>query len=782
MSAPAQFLPIAGDLDATWNFIQPGLEFILGAQGDQGVTSRMYMNCYTAVYNYCTNKTRSSALSQATSRMGLEKTTYTLTGGEIYGKLENYLRGYVQNLQPEGSEPFLEFYVRKWKRFTIGARYLNNVFDYMNRYWVLKERSDGRRDIFDINNLALLQWKDYLFTVNLDRIRDEIFELIERQRNNEIVDTNIISVAVKSMVYLGLDVNDLKKPNLVVYATCFENYYVEKTAEYYRRESQHFLAQHGVKDYMIKCQIRLPEEINRSKNYLEERSRKLLRSTVRKALIEDHAQEMYDQFLKLLADNEIDHLLRMYRLFSELHESLEVLAERLESYIKMEASKELENLRASAESLETPGEDRVGTVRKKQQIAVTPKAYINALIQIHEKFNGVVIHCFKQDSRFLKALDAACRNFVNVNAIANPTPRSASKTPELLARYADAFLKATTKEAEAESETSENLKLILRYVENKDEFENHYRRLLAKRLINGNTRSDELEEGILLKLQDRNSLEYTSKITKMFEDMKLSESLKPRVREVIGPNSVVGDFTPLILAQSMWPFVHNEDYSLKIAPELQSSLKAVEGEYLKIHSERNLQWLWNHGKNEVKANLSRKGKPPFIFTVSNVQLMILLALNKSATYTYAELHEIIGVSQSVFEAHLSPFVKFKLIEQNPPSAALNDPDTTMTVVSEYKSKKLKVNFVSSIKNEQKQEEDDTSKEIDESRKNYLTASIVRIMKARKIMKHNDLVNEVFVQAQSRFKAKLIDLKRAIEYLLEKEYLARVDGDSYEYLA
>lgn len=780
MSAPSQALPIAGDLDATWNFIKPGLEFILGAQGDQGVTSKMYMNCYTAVYNYCTNKSRTSAVSQATSRMGLEKTTYTLTGGEIYGKLEDYLREYVQSLKPENNEPFLEFYVRKWKRFTIGARYLNNVFDYMNRYWVQKERSDGHRDIFDINSLALLQWKECLFTVNLDRIRDEVFELIERQRNNEIVDTNIISVTVKSMVYLGLDVNDLKKPTLVVYATCFENQFIEKTAEYYRKESQHFLSQHGVKDYMLKCENRFPEEINRSNNYLEERSRKLLRTTLRKVLIEDHAPEMYDQFLKLLEENETEHILRMFRLFGDVNESLEVMAERLETHIKTEASKEIEELKAVADSLDQPAEDRAA--RKKAQVAVNPKSYIYTLILLHKKFSGVVFNCFKQDSRFIKALDNACKHFVNLNAIATPTTKSASKTPDLLARYADSFLKATTKEAETENEVAENMKLILRYVENKDEFETHYRRLLAKRLINGNTRSDELEEGILQKLQDKNTLEYTTKITKMFEDMKSSEGLKNRVKELIGPKSTVGDFNPLILAQSMWPFTHNEDYTLRIAPELQSSLSSVEAEYKRLHPERNLQWLWNHGKNEVKANLSRKGKPPFIFTVSNVQLMILLAFNKSATYTFAQLHNVVGVSQNVFEAHLLPFVKFKLIEQNPPSLSLSDPKSTLTIVSEYKSKKLKVNFVSAVKNEQKQEDEEVNKEINEARKNYLSACIVRIMKARKSMRHNDLINEVLVQSQSRFNPKLIDIKRAIEYLLEKEYLARSEGDFYEYLA
>lgn len=781
MSAP-QTLPIAGDLEATWNFIEPGLEFILGAQGDQGVTSKMYMNCYTAVYNYCTNKSRNSNAVQTSTRSGLEKSTYSLTGSEIYSKLEEYLVNFIKLLEANPSELFLEFYVRKWKRFTIGAGYLNNVFDYMNRYWVQKERSDGRRDIYDVNTLALLQWKHHMFNNNVEKIMTEILDLIERQRNNEIVDTSVISVAVKSMVFLGIDTNDLKKPNLMVYAKCFENEYIERTAEYYRKESDLFLSQHSVVDYMIKCENRLAEEISRSNNYLEERSKRYLLDTLHNVLIKDHAQEMYDRFLKLLEQNQTEHILRMYKLLSKVPSTLQSLADSLESYIKVEAAKAIEELKATSESLEARGTDEK-PARRSAQGAVTPKAYVHTLILIYTKFNEVVFNAFKKDPLFIKALDTACRNFVNVNVIATPTAKSSSKTPELLARYADGFLKATSKEADITNMTTDNLILVLKYIENKDVFENNYRRLLAKRLINGNTKSDELEESILQRLQEDNSLEFTSKITKMFQDMKSSEDLKVRVREIIGPSGIVSDFTPLILAQSMWPFASLPDYNLKIAPELTKTIDIVESEYTKKHNGRDLQWLWNHGKSEVKANLARKGKPPFIFTVTNVQLMILLAFNKSATYSYEELHEVVGVAKHVFDAHLTPFVKFKLLEQLPPTpASFSDPATKFTIVTEYKSKKLKVNFVSTIKSEQKQEEDDTNREIDESRKNFLTASIVRIMKARKTMKHNDLVNEVLLQAHSRFKAKLIDLKRAIEYLLDKEYIARCEGESYEYLA
>lgn len=777
----AQQLPIAGDLDHTWNFIEPGLGYILGDEKELVVTSKMYMNVYTAVYNYCTNKSR-NANAQNSSHPGLEKTTYSLTGSEIYTKLEEYLVNFIKSMHAAPNELFLEFYVRKWKRFTIGAGYLNNVFDYMNRYWVQKERSDGRKDIFDVNTLALLQWKYHMFDNNLKLIMAEILDLIERQRNNEIVDTNVISVAVKSMVYLGIDTNDLKKPNMFVYAKCFESEYIEKTAEYYRRESEAFLSQHSVVDYMIKCENRLAEEISRSNNYLEERSKRPLLDSLHNVLIKNHAQEMYDRFLKLLEQNEIEHITRMFKLMFKVPSTLQALADSLENYIKIEAAKAIEELKTTSESIDAQNVEEKPT-RRSAQGAISPKAYVHTLVLIHSKFNDVVFKAFKKDPIFIKALDTACRHFVNVNVIATPTPKSASKTPELLARYADGFLKATSKEADISEMNADNLILVLKYIENKDVFENNYRRLLAKRLINGNTKSDEMEEGILQKLQENNSLEFTSKITKMFQDMKSSEDLKIRVREIMGSNVVVSDFTPLILAQSMWPFVHIEDYNLKIAPELQRTIEIVEVEYTKKHNGRELKWLWNHGKSEVKANLARKGKPPFIFTVTNVQLMILLAFNKSGTYTYEQLHEIVGVSKNVFDAHLTPFVKFKLLEQQPPTpASFSNPTTTFTIVNEYKSKKLKVNFVSTIKSEQKQEEDDTNREIDESRKNYLTASIVRIMKARKTMKHNDLVNEVLLQAQSRFRAKLIDLKRAIEYLLDKEYIARCEGESYEYLA
>ncbi|KAG7661561.1 CDC53 [[Candida] subhashii] len=778
-------LPHYSDLNATWNFVQPGLECILGSAADEGVTPNMYMNCYTAIYNYCINKSRHG--SGVISSGGNENNSYSLAGADIYNKLVNYLNQYIRGLHKEANETFLEFYVRKWTRFTIGAVYMNNVFDYMNRYWVQKERADGRRDIFDVNTLSLIKWKEEMFEPNADTLIKEVLDLIEKQRNNMVVDTSLISTAIKSLVFLSIDTQDLKKPNLIIYVNSFETPFLQVTSEYYIKESSKYLSEHNVVDYMKKCETRLAEEISRSNNYLEEHTKKPLLDALNASLIENHAEEMYSQFLILLQQNQIEHIQRMYKLLARVPRTLDPLADTLEEYIKGEALKAIEEIKKAADAQaenktpEAPGAAPTRSSRKAGSAsAVDPKTYINTLIEIYNQFNDVVIQAFNKDTRFIRSLDNACRHFVNKNPIATPTPRSNCKTPEILAKYADSFLKGTSKDADIADMNVDNLIIVFKFLNDRDAFEEYYRRSLAKRLINGNCKSEELEEGLLHRLQEENSLEYTSKMTKMFSDMKASEDLKANVKEHLASESMVKEFIPLILAQSMWPFKHLDDYNLNVPPELQGPFEKVVETYGSKHSGRQLKWLWNHGRAELKANLSRKGKPPFLFTVSQVQLMILMAFNKKNNYTFAELHGIVGTARQIFEAHLLPFTKYKLIDQSPAGPVTDS--TTFTMVEEYKSKKLRVNFISAIKtSEPKQEEDEASKEIEESRKNYLSACIVRIMKSRKQCKHNDLINEVLPQTLSRFTAKIIDVKRVIDHLIDKKYIKRIDNNSYEYL-
>nr|CAD2190789.1 unnamed protein product [Meloidogyne enterolobii] len=69
------------------------------------------------------------------------------------------------------------------------------------------------------------------------------------------------------------------------------------------------------------------------------------------------------------------------------------------------------------------------------------------------------------------------------------------------------------------------------------------------------------------------------------------------------------------------------------------------------------------------------------------------------------------------------------------------------------------------------------------RESVLETVIVRIMKARKKLKHDDLVSEVTSQLNSRFVVKSRMIKSSIEQLIKEDYLKRSDNDNnlYEYV-
>lgn len=114
-----------------------------------------------------------------------------------------------------------------------------------------------------------------------------------------------------------------------------------------------------------------------------------------------------------------------------------------------------------------------------------------------------------------------------------------------------------------------------------------------------------------------------------------------------------------------------------------------------------------------------------------------------------------------------------------------EPSHTFTVNDSFTSKLYRVKIQSvAAKGESEPERNETRSKVDEDRKHEIEAAIVRVMKDRKRLQHNVLVAEVTEQLKSRFLASPVVIKKRIEGLIEREYLARTPEDRkvYTYVA
>lgn len=815
----SEALPRSDDLDATWAFIEPGIRQILGDDNSVSYSNKkvskilsptMYMEVYTAIYNFCVNRSRSTNNSKSVNTNENSNQASILIGSEIYFKLKNYLREYISNFitNKDESETFLQFYVKRWKRFTVGAIFLNHAFDYMNRYWVQKERSDGKREIYDVNTLCLMTWKEVIFDQNNELLVKEILEQIRVERDGNIIKKNNITTAIKSFVALGIDPQDLKKLNLNVYIQNFEKSFLDDTEKYYKQYSSDYLSNHSVTEYIFESRDILSREEGNMSIYWDDHTKKPLSETLNNVLIFDHASNLEDEFLVLLDSRDQSKIFALYNLMQRDFALLPKLAKKFELYVKTAGENEISEI-LSIQKANFMNEGNGKRPINVQQL-LSPKEYIKKLIEVHDTFNKITENCFENDPLFTKALDNACKAFVNSNEFALPKgslKSATSKSPEMLAKYCDQLLKKSTKVEILEDMSIDDVMMIFKFLTDKDAFESHYRRLFARRLIHGTSISENEEEMIIQRLQNENSMEYTGKITKMFQDMRISKILEEDfdslVKSLPDYDSNKYPLTqPFILAETMWPFSYQKvDFILP--KEIQYSYKKLAEMYQDKHNGRVLKWLWPLCRAELKANIGKPGRSPFYFTVTLFQMSILLLFNKKDTLTLSQIQENSGLSVQNIAAALVPFLKFKLVQQIPPGLEhIVKPDTQFVLANPYKAIKSKINFAGGVKNdilnsldngrfntidqnngEDISENEKVEREITAERQIFLEACIVRIMKAKRQLPHISLVNECMAQAHQRFLAKIPMIKKAIDSLIQKEYLERCeDGESYRYLA
>jgi cullin 1 len=197
-----------------------------------------------------------------------------------------------------------------------------------------------------------------------------------------------------------------------------------------------------------------------------------------------------------------------------------------------------------------------------------------------------------------------------------------------------------------------------------------------------------------------------------------------------------------------------------------------------------LQWYHGLGNATVKGTF-QKGRKAFDFKITTLQAILLVQFNTIAEGDQLSFHQLAdctGMPEEVLKrvVHSLACAKEKVLKK-----ISVDPSSSDKIIRDTDSFKVNDGYSSQMRAVRipmaSLDETHNTKRVEEDRSVAIEACIVRIMKARKTLGHEQLVAEVLAQLHF-FRPERKVIKQRIENLIERDYLEREDRATYKYMA
>lgn len=715
-----------------------------------------YVQTYTVCYDMCTQKAPNNWSEELYQRHG--------------ETISHYLSQTVlPSLRDQHQEFLLRELTRRWSNHQIMNKWMQLFFMYLDRYYVI------HHSLPSLLEAGLRHFKALVFDEIKRDVASAMLDLINQERDGAIIDRLLVKSCVQLFEAMGMGCLD-------AYTTDFEEQLLASTQEYYTRKSAEWIEGDDTPAYMVKAEQALEAERERVASYLNSASEAKLLSVVETEILEKREMVLLEKegsgCRVLLANEKGDDLARMFRLFGKNNEWLEPIAAIVRQHIEHIGGEVISRRRGRLEQPECKETNQ-------------DPDFVKELLALHDKYFAVVSDQFQGNALFQKALKEAFVEFVN---------QSVGKftNADLMSSFCDRILKTggeKLSDDEVEAFLEKTVQLFS-YLIDKDLFAEIYRNQLAKRLLTQRSASDDHERLMISKLKGRCGSQFTGKMEGMLNDLAIGvdhqADFEQHYRQEMagaaaaaaaadagsgaGGNGAV-DFSVQVLTTGYWPTYTALD--IHLPPEMLRCTQLFKTYYDNKNNKRRLAWIFMLGNASVRATWGRKS---YDLQVTTLQAVAILAFNEVAAderVTFEQLKERLNLAEESLKRvmHSLSCGKFRILEKDPKSNTIKNTDTFATA-KKFSSKMNKIRIPMA-----NLDESHNPKRVEEDRTVIIEAAVVRIMKARKTLSHQNLVAEVFSQL-AFFKPNPKVIKRRIESLIDREYLER-DPDTpntYRYLA
>lgn len=700
-----------------------------------------YVAVYTTCYNMCTQRSPYNYSKELYLRHG-ETIKQYLVNTSLPALLEKI--SISESSHSSGPSILLMELQKRWNNHQIMNKWLAKFFMYLDRYFV-KHHSHPT-----LSQSGLQIFKTEVYDKVKASATAAVLDMINEERESGIIDTILLRSIVELYEAMGMGTLD-------AYTADLETQFVENTRGYYAKKRDCWIVGDTTPEYLIKTEAALEEEKNRVGKYLNPASEpKLLR------VIEEELLEMVEMALLekensgckvLLANDKSEDLARMFRLFSRLDRGLPPIATIVQDFIT-EVGLECVNKRQI--KLDAGDKDKNDDPE-----------FVKSLRDLHDKYLGVIKTDFGGHALFQKALKDAFVEIINKNV-------GQFTNAELLSTYCDRVLKSGGEKL-SDSEVEENLEKVVQlftYLTEKDLFAEIYRNQLAKRLLNQRSASDDMEKVMIAKLKMQCGTQFTSKMEGMLGDLAVGGDQRSEFEQKLKLHKhlVKLDFSVQVLTTGFWPSYKSPEVVLP--HEMTKCMGLFKDWHDNKHAKRKLVWMHSLGNATVRATF---GKKQYDLQVTTLQAVALNAFNDGCTLTFDEVSERLNLEENILKPllHSLSCGKVKVLLKIPPGQNIKKTDS-FTSNSKFSSNMRKIRIpMASL------DASHNTKRVEEDRSIAIEAAIVRIMKARKTLAHQQLIAETLSQL-AFFKPNPRDIKKRIEALIDREYLERHPENSTIY--